>query len=115
MMAEGSAAYYYGQNPAKMGKYVDVFMPMIYRYHGGSVKDGDETCKTRARLFTTVTDRQVWAGITSYEYEGNNVKSLPAERIREDAELFANQTDCSGLVLFRYALGTFPDVNDLWD
>lgn len=114
MMAEGSAAYYYGQNPAKMGKYVDVFMPMIYRYHGGGAKDSDDSCKQRARLFTTVTDRQVWAGITSYEYEGNNVKSLPAERIREDAELFVNGTDCTGLVLFRYALGTFPDVNDLW-
>lgn len=115
MMAEGSAAYYYGQNPAQMGKYVDVFMPMIYRYHGGSAKDSDATCKQRARLFTTVTNKQVWAGITSYEYDGDAVKSLPAERIREDAELFANETDCSGLVLFRYALGTFPDVNDLWD
>ena len=115
MMAEGSAAYYYGQNPAKMGKYVDVFMPMIYRYHGGSAKDSDATCKQRARLFTTVTDRQVWAGITSYEYDGDAVKGLPAERIREDANLFANETDCSGLVLFRYALGNFPDVNDLWD
>lgn len=115
MMAEGSAAYYYGQNPAKMGKYVDVFMPMIYRYHGGSAKDSDATCKQRARLFTTVTDRQVWAGITSYEYDGDAVKGLPAERIREDADLFANETDCSGLVLFRYALGNFPDVNDLWD
>ncbi len=115
MMAEGSAAYYYGQNPAQMGKYVDVFMPMIYRYHGGSAKDSDATCKQRARLFTTVTNKQVWAGITSYEYDGDAVKSLPAERIREDAELFAKETDCSGLVLFRYALGTFPDVNDLWD
>ena len=115
MMAEGSAAYYYGQNPAKMGKYIDVFMPMIYRYHGGSAKDSDDTCKQRARLFTTVTDRQVWAGITSYEYDGDAVKGLPAERIREDADLFANETKCSGLVLFRYALGNFPDVNDLWD
>ena len=115
MMAEGSAAYYYGQNPAKMGQYVDVFMPMIYRYHGGGAKDSDATCKQRSKLFTTVTDRQVWAGITSYEYEGDAVKSLPAERIREDAELFANETDCCGLVLFRYALGNFPDVNDLWD
>ena len=115
MMAEGSAAYYYGQTPAKMGKYIDVFMPMIYRYHGGSAKDSDDTCKQRARLFTTVTDRQVWAGITSYEYDGDAVKGLPAERIREDADLFANETKCSGLVLFRYALGNFPDVNDLWD
>ena len=115
MMAEDKAAYYYGQNPAKMGQYVDVFMPMIYRYHGGGVKDSDATCRSRSRLFTTVTNKQVWAGITSYEYEGEAVKSLPAERIREDAELFATQTDCSGLVLFRYALGNFPDVNDLWD
>jgi hypothetical protein len=98
-----------------MGKYIDVFMPMIYRYHGGSAKDSDDTCKQRARLFTTVTDRQVWAGITSYEYDGDAVKGLPAERIREDADLFANETKCSGLVLFRYALGNFPDVNDLWD
>ena len=115
MMAENQASYYYGQNPAKMGKYVDVFMPMIYRYHGGGVKDSDATCRSRSRLFTTVTDKQVWAGITSYEYEGDSVKSLPAERIREDAELFAYNTDCCGLVLFRYALGNFPDVNDLWD
>lgn len=115
MMAENQAAYYYGQNPAKMGQYIDVFMPMIYRYHGGGVKDSDATCRSRSRLFTTVTKKQVWAGITSYEYEGESVKSLPAERIREDAELFATQTDCCGLVLFRYALGNFPDVNDLWD
>ncbi|MBQ2845591.1 MAG: hypothetical protein IJE75_00440, partial [Firmicutes bacterium] len=115
MMAESSAAYYYGQNPAQMGKYVDIFMPMIYRYHAYGVKDSDATCKTRSRLFTTVTDRPVWAGITTYEYQGESVKSLPAETIREDADLFANETDCSGLVLFRYALGDFPDVNDLWN
>ncbi len=115
MMAESSAAYYYGQNPTQMGKYVDIFMPMIYRYHAYGVKDSDATCKTRSRLFTTVTDRPVWAGITTYEYQGESVKSLPAETIREDADLFANETDCSGLVLFRYALGDFPDVNDLWN
>ena len=115
MMAENQAAYYYGQNPTKMGQYVDVFMPMIYRYHAYGVKDSDATCKSRSRLFTTLTDRQVWAGITTYEYEGENVKSLPAEAIRADADLFADETDCSGLVLFRYALGKFPDVNDLWD
>ena len=115
MMAESNADYYYGQDPAKMGKYVDVFMPMIYRYHAYGVKDSDESCKTRSRRFTTATDRQVWAGITTYEYVGESVKSLSADAIRADADLFANETDCSGLVLFRYALGNFPDVNDLWN
>ena len=115
MMAENQAAYYYGQNPTKMGQYVDVFMPMIYRYHAYGVKDSDASCKSRSRLFTTVTNKQVWAGITTYEYEGESVKSLQADAIRADADLFADETDCCGLVLFRYALGNFPDVNDLWD
>ena len=118
MMAESGAAQYYGQNTAQMGKYIDVFMPMIYRYHGYGAKDSDDTCRSRSRLFTTVTKKQVWAGITTYEYASDSaekVVSLSAERIREDADLFATRTDCSGLVLFRYALGNFPDVNDLWD
>ncbi len=114
MMAENNAAYYYGQDPAKMGKYVDVFMPMIYRYHAGGVKYGDEWCKQMSRLFTTVTDAQVWAGITTYDYVGNSVSSLEPEEIRADAEVFL-QTDCTGLVLFRYGLGKFPDVNELWN
>lgn len=114
MMAENNAAYYYGQDPAKMGKYVDVFMPMIYRYHEGGVKYGDDWCKQMSRLFTTVTDAQVWAGITTYDYVGSSVSSLEPEEIRADAEVFL-QTDCSGLVLFRYGLGKFPDVNELWN
>lgn len=114
MMAEENAQYYYGQNPASMGKYVDVFMPMIYRYHAGSVKYGDEWCKKMSRLFTTITDSQVWAGITTYDYVGNSVSSLEPAEIRTDAEVFLD-TDCTGLVLFRYGLGTFPDVNDLWN
>lgn len=114
MMAEENAQYYYGQNPASMGKYVDVFMPMIYRYHAGSVKYSDEWCKKMSRLFTTITDSQVWAGITTYDYVGNSVSSLESAEIRTDAEVFLD-TDCTGLVLFRYGLGTFPDVNDLWN
>ena len=57
-----------------------------------------------------------WAGITTYQYEGENVTSLTAEIIRDDAEVFLD-TDCTGIVLFRYGLGSYPDLdlNDLWD
>ncbi len=113
MMAEDNAAYYYGQDAAKMGGYIDIFMPMIYRYHENGVKYNDEWCKRMSRLFTTVTDSQVWAGITTYEYVGKTVSGLSAEAIRADANVFLD-TDCTGLVLFRYGLGTFPDVNTLW-
>lgn len=114
MMAESNAGYYYGQEPGQMNKYIDIFMPMIYRYHAHGVKYNDDWCKNAARLFTMQGKSQVWAGITTYEYEGESVKSLPAEEIRADAEVFLD-TDCTGVVLFRYGLGTYPDLNDLWE
>jgi hypothetical protein len=36
------------------------------------------------------------------------------DEIRADSEVIRS-TKCSGVVLFRYALGEFPDVNDLWN
>ena len=116
MMAESNGDYYYGQNPGMMGQYVDIFMPMIYRYKAYGVKNSDEWCKTASRLFTGMSKAEVWAGITTYQYEGENVTSLSADIIRQDAEVFLD-TDCTGIVLFRYGLGSYPDLdlNDLWD
>ena len=113
MMAENNAAYYYGQNPAMMCEWIDIFMPMIYRHKAYGVKNSDDWCKSAAKLFTQQTKSQVWAGITTYQYEGETVVSLPAEEIRSDAEVFLD-TKCTGIVLFRYGLGTYPDLTDLW-
>ncbi len=114
MMAEDNAIYYYGQNPAQMGEYVDVFMPMIYRYQEGGSAYGAEWCRRMVRLFTTVTDSQVWAGTQTYNYNGSNVRGLSADKLRSDCEDFVG-SGAGGIVLFRYALGEFPDLNDLWD
>ena len=87
-----------------------------FPHNDGATGGTDRGRKISRRRPAAVAARShVWAGITTYEYQGESVKSLPAETIREDADLFANETDCSGLVLFRYALGDFPDVNDLWN
>ena len=114
MMAEDNAAYYYGQNAAQMGLYIHILMPMIYRYQEGGVSYSTDWCMKMVRLFTTVTDAQVWAGTQTYSYVGNNVSGLDEERLRSDCEDFVG-SGASGIVLFRYALGTFPDVNDLWE
>ena len=114
MMAEDNAAYYYGQNAAQMGRYIHILMPMIYRYQEGGVSYSTDWCMKMVRLFTTVTDAQVWAGTQTYSYVGNNVSGLDEERLRSDCEDFVG-SGASGIVLFRYALGTFPDVNDLWE
>lgn len=115
LMAEDNGIYYYGQNAAKMGNYVDVLMPMSYRYAEKNVTYNEEWCKKAIRLFTSITQTPVWAGTSTYNYpEGSSVKGLSAETIRTDCEIFAN-TAATGVVLFRYGLGEFPDVNDLWD
>lgn len=113
-MAEDNAIKYYGQSPGLMGQYLDILMPMIYRYHSKGAYSTD-WMKKMSRLFTEYTDAQIWAGITTYDYVygTETVSGLTPEQIRADAEVFLD-TNCTGLVLFRYALGDFPDVNDLW-
>lgn len=112
LMAENNAAYYYGQDASQMGEYIHVLMPMIYRYQSGGVAYGESWCQSMAKNFAGATDAQVWAGLQTYDYVGTSVHGLDAGTIRSDCDNFI-WTGVSGVVLFRYALGTFPDVNDL--
>lgn len=112
LMAENNAAYYYGQDASQMGEYIHVLMPMIYRYQSGGVAYGESWCQSMAKNFAGATDAQVWAGLQTYDYVGTSVHGLDAGTIRSDCDNFIG-TGVSGVVLFRYALGTFPDVNDL--
>lgn len=111
LMPEPNTEYSYGQNPAQMGQYIHVLMPMLYRY---SYNFSDATCKSRTNWFCDHSGgAEVWAGITTYT--GNDsagVKGMDAESLRRDIDIFMD-TQADGLVLFRYGLGTFPDVNDL--
>ena len=111
LMPERGSEQYYGQSPSGMGKYIHVLMPMAYRYSYGW---GDEGCKRIINYFAqNGQPAEVWAGITSYT--GNDsagVKGMDAGAMRKDIDVFMD-SDAKGLVLFRYGLGEFPDVNDL--
>ncbi|MBO4264150.1 MAG: lamin tail domain-containing protein [Bacteroidales bacterium] len=119
LMAEGVATGIksYGQDPYLMGKYIDVLMPMIYRYQSATLVYGEEWARKQANEFALGSDAQVWAGTTTYCYgEGNAVTKLGEEQLRKDCEVFLTSR-AKGVVLFRDGLGQpFPDVNDLdWD
>ena len=110
LMPEINSTYYYAQRPSSMGKYLHILMPMIYRY---SYRYSDAKCKEVANWFAdNASGAEMWSGIQTYEGDDNGVTPMDAEHIRKDIDIFMD-TRGKGIVLFRYGLGTFPDVNDL--
>ena len=112
LMPEANSSEYYGQVPSQMAKYIHILMPMIYRY--GSYNMSDNTFKSNSNYFAERVPAGggvSWSCIQTYDA---NTKGLSAEKLRRDIDLMA-ETKASGIVLFRYQLGTFPDVNDLWN
>ena len=111
LMPEPNSSQYYGQKPADMAKYIHILMPMIYRY--GSYNFSDDTFKDRSNYYADQAAKSggvSWSGIQTYDAK---TVGMTPEAMRKDIDLMA-QTRCSGIVLFRYQLGTFPDIKDLW-
>ena len=111
---EQSDIYYYGQNMYEMGKYMDILMPMIYRYQENGISYGDSWCQKMASMFAGNNGiAECWAGMQTYEYPGGKIAGLSASRIQSDIDVFKD-TKAKGIVLFRYGYGDFPDVNNAW-
>lgn len=111
LMPEANSSEYYGQVPSQMARYIHILMPMIYRY--GSYNMSDDTFKSNSNYFAdraSAGGGVSWSGIQTYN---SSTQGLSAEALRRDIDLMA-ETNSSGIVLFRYQLGTFPDINDLW-
>lgn len=113
LMPEIESEYYYGQNPAQMGEYIDILMPMIYRYSPNYRKLGGQWPLESAKWFVEHAGKaQVWAGTTTYDGGENIVKPLSAETIAKDCESFRG-TGVKGVVLFRFGLGEIPQMPKL--
>ena len=115
LMPEPDSEYYYGQDPAQMGQYIDILMPMIYFHCDSYRKGGRPWAKMVADHFATKgAPAKVWAGLTTYEdTETEHVVPMNAERILQDCRMFTDSTKAEGVVLFRYGLGELPDFNEL--
>ena len=118
LMPEVNSEYYYGQNPAEMGKYLDILMPMVYRYgYAGEDKPlswVEEVCNW---FSDNSGGAEVWAGIQTYTLDltRENESPIPmdAEHIYNDCVDIMN-TKADGVVLFRHGIGEFPDLNNLF-
>jgi len=108
LMPEIDSEYYYGQNPAQMGEYIDILMPMIYRHSKTYKKLGPQWPDESAKWFVAHAGKaQVWAGTTTYDGGEDVVRSLSAEELLSDCEDFRD-TGVKGIVLFRFGLGPIP-------
>ena len=108
LMPEKNSTNSYAQDPAQMGKYLHILMPMCYRYSYNLSDEGivnvmNWFCKNSA-------DAEVWSGLTTYD---KSTVGLSEEALLADIMAY-RQSDATGIVLFRHGLGTFPDVNDIW-
>lgn len=113
LMPEPDSEHYYGQDPAQMGQYIDILMPMIYRHSPAYAKGGEDWYARVARHFVEKgKPAQVWAGTTTYTGDDGKVTAMPAEDIASDCASFAG-TGATGVVLFRYGIGELPNLKKL--
>ena len=117
LMPEPDSEYYYGQDPAQMGQFLDILMPMIYYHCDSYRKNGLQWALGVADHFATKgAPARVWAGLTTYEdTDTTQVVPMNAEKILADCRVLADSSLASGVVLFRYGLGELPDLHGLWN
>lgn len=117
LMPEPDSEHYYGQDPAQMGQYIDILMPMIYYRCDSYRPHGAEWALSAADHFATKgAPARVWAGITTYEdNDTTQVVPMSAQKIRNDAKMFVKRSKASGVVLFRYGLGELPDLHGIYE
>ena len=109
LMPEKNSERYYAQTPSLMGKYIHILMPMCYRY---SYNLSDEGIVNLMNWFcSNSADAEVWSGLTTYD---KSTVGLTEEVLLQDIMAY-RQSNATGIVLFRHGLGTFPDVNNIWN
>ena len=109
LMPEKNSTNVYAQDPSQMGKWIHILMPMCYRY---SYNYSDTGLVNVMNWFcTNSADAEVWSGLQTYD---KSEQSLSEEALLTDIMAY-RQSNATGIVLFRYGLGTFPDVNDIWN
>ena len=92
--------YYYGQDIAKMGRYLDVIVPMTYKgnYH-------QKTSWITSVVGTFKKQSQsavIWAGLQTYQSD-DNVKKLTHAQLLKDAKA-AKKGGATGSILFRIGI-----------
>ena len=101
--------YYYGQDIATMGKYLDAIIPMVYK---GNYHAGTKWIKSVTGTFAKQSKRaQIWTGLQSYRSDAS-LKKIPAKELMGDAEV-SIAGGAYGVILFRFGLFNYINFNNL--
>ncbi len=117
LMPETNAEELYGQRPSEMSQWIDVLMPMIYRYGYFGQDKSIEWVEEVTRWFMDNSGgAEVWVGVQTYTVNNEDDTPIPmdAEGIISDCEDI-KRFGADGVVLFRHGLGEFPDMNQFWN
>jgi hypothetical protein len=118
-------AHYYGQNTRKMCKYIDILMPMVYRYNYNSSANWIFTTShwfanevQTAMTSDPTIHSEVWTGLQTYSGD-NNVVNLPAADLEMDCRYAIKSpagtpSGATGVVLFRYGLVNYFDLSSIY-
>ncbi len=110
LMGEANSMAYYGQDPAEMTKYFDIMMPMAY------ISSYGYSASRNVSISDWFTNRcqsgkESWHGIATYN---SSSQGLSETSLYNDCANIANNSCAQGLALFRYGLGTLPDLNEFY-
>lgn len=114
LMPEINSDPYYGQVPSEMGQYLDVLVPMIYRYSNDSGTDlGSKYAYNTAFWFYLRRGRaKVWPTITTYKGY-SSITMMTADELLAEVKVF-NLSGTSGIGMFRFPYGELPDLSNYW-
>jgi hypothetical protein len=107
--------YYYGQNISELGKYLDVIIPMIYRYNQkGLVDPGAEWITSTAQWFKANSGgAEIWGGLMGYiplDEEETKIKKLTSNELAIDYNSLL-KGGVEGVVFFRYTIANLFNLN----
>lgn len=117
LMPEIDSEYRYGQRPSEMSKWLDVLMPMIYRYdYYGEDKSIDWVSGLTRWFVENKGGAQVWVGIQTYNVnlEDKTPVPLDADAILKECNII-KAAGADGVVFFRHGLGTLPDMKEYFN
>lgn len=108
LMPEPNSTAKYAQDPSQMGQYLHILIPMCYRYAYGMTDD--RVIEVMNWFCDRSSGAEVWSGIQTYD---RNEVGMFDSAILKDATLYS-KSKANGLILFRFGLGVFPMINDLY-
>jgi len=100
MPEKGIAATYYGQDAPKLGKHLDILIPMVYK---GNYKTSPSWIRSTTKWYKDNSGgAEVWGGLYGY-YSDSNLNRLSVAELTTDCKAVLNGGG-DGIAIFRWGI-----------